>query len=81
MRVAPFLFLALAGCVNIPLPHPRGEPRPELTRKLVAGKREPNLLVASDGTTCTTTETRFGRAQRGDRVWCMWRDSRSASGG
>jgi len=76
MRKAPFLLLVFAGCVNIPLPHRAGEPAPSLERKQVAGKREPNELVAIDGTSCATTDTRFARAQRGDRVWCVWRDVR-----
>ena len=41
---------------------------------MVAAKREPNHLVATDGSTCATTESRFARVERGDRVWCLWRD-------
>jgi hypothetical protein len=78
MRVAPLLLLALAGCVTIPLPHGRDPvsdaQRPALARKMVAGKREPNHLVATDGSSCATTDSRFARVQRGDRVWCLWRD-------
>jgi hypothetical protein len=75
MRVAPLLLVALAGCVSIPLPHRNGEPAPVLSRKLVAAKREPHLLVAHDGTSCVTTQTRFERTQRGDQVWCLWNDA------
>jgi len=78
MRFAPILLLALSACVSIPLPHGR-EPvsenqRPALARKMVAQKHEPNQLVATDGSRCSTTETRFARVERGDRVWCLWRD-------
>jgi hypothetical protein len=76
MRVAPLLLVALAGCASIPLPHRHGERAPSLARKQVADKREPHDLVAIDGSRCTTTEKRFERAQRGDRVWCLWRDAR-----
>ena len=81
MRAAPFLLLPLAACVSIPLPHGR-EPvsenqRPALALKMVAEKREPNQLVATDGSRCSTTESRFVRIERGDRVWCMWRDERN----
>jgi len=76
MRKAPLLLLVFAGCVNVPLPHRSGEPAPSLERKQVAGKREPNELVATDGSSCMTTDTRFARAERGDRVWCVWRDTR-----
>jgi len=72
MRVAPVLLLALAGCTSIPLPHRADEPAPLLSRKRVAAKREPHVLVARDGTSCVTTEARFERAQPGDRVWCAW---------
>jgi hypothetical protein len=73
MRVVPLLLL-LAGCTTIPLPHREGEPAPSLALKQVTAKRAPNQLVARDGSTCSTTDTRFARAQRGDRVWCLWRD-------
>ena len=76
MRFAPVLLLALAGCVSIPLPHGRGEHAPLLSRKLVAAKQEPQVLVAHDGTRCVTTQARFERAQPGDQVWCVWSDSR-----
>jgi hypothetical protein len=75
MRVAPVLLLALAGCTSIPLPHPPGEPAPLLSRKQVAAKRDPQVLVALDGTRCVTTQGRFERAQPGDRVWCVWSDA------
>jgi hypothetical protein len=80
MRTAPLLLLLAAGCVSIPLPR-GGEPvsesqRPALARKLVAAKREPNHLVATDGSTCATSDSRFARVERGDRVWCLWRDER-----
>ena len=84
MRFAPVLLLALAGCLSIPLPHARGERAPSLSRKEVAAKRAPRELVALDGTSCITTEARFERAQRGDRVWCMWHvtgTSPAATGG
>ena len=75
MRVAPLLLLAFAGCTSIPLPHPTGEPAPLLSRKQVIAKREPQVLVARDGTRCVTTQARFDRAERGDRVWCLWSHS------
>jgi len=43
---------------------------------MVAGKREPHHLVATDGSSCVTTDSRFARVQRGDHVWCLWRDER-----
>jgi starvation-inducible outer membrane lipoprotein len=75
MRIAPVLLLALAGCTSIPLPHRPGEPAPLLSRKRVAAKRDPQVLVARDGTRCVTTEARFERARPGDRVWCLWTDA------
>jgi hypothetical protein len=83
MRTAPLFLLLFAGCVSIPLPR-GGEPvseaqRPELARKMVAGKRAPNHLIATDESTCATTEARFERTQPGDRVWCAWRDGGRAS--
>jgi hypothetical protein len=76
MRTAPLLLLALAaGCTSIPLPHPPGQPAPLLSRKQVAVKREPQVLVALDGTRCATTQARFERAKPGDRVWCVWSDA------
>ena len=81
MRFAPLLPLLLTACVSVPLPHGRepiadGE-RPAIARKLVADKRAPNHLIASDGSTCATTESRFARTQVGDMVWCLWRDTRN----
>jgi|GEM_PF-6855719 len=78
MRTAPLLLLLAAGCVSIPLPHSRDpvseSQAPSLSRKMVAGKREPHHLVATDGSTCATTDTRFAETQPGDRVWCAWRE-------
>ncbi|MFL5383864.1 MAG: hypothetical protein ACJ8GN_15190 [Longimicrobiaceae bacterium] len=78
MRFAPALLLVFSACVSIPLPHGRDpvseNQRPALARKMVAAKREPNHLVATDGSTCATTGSRFARVERGDRVWCLWRD-------
>jgi hypothetical protein len=80
MRAAPFLLLACAACTSIPLPHGRDpvsdSQRPALARKMVAAKREPNHLVATDGSSCATSGSRFTRVQPGDRVWCVWREER-----
>lgn len=66
--------------MSIPLPR-GGDPATSvpplaLARKMVAGKREPHHLVATDGSTCVTSDSRFARVQRGDHVWCLWRDER-----
>jgi hypothetical protein len=35
--------------------------------------REPNILIASDLSTCEVSMDRFERTRRGDRVMCAWR--------
>jgi hypothetical protein len=75
MRYALLLSAGLlAGCINtVPLPRVNPDvPSPALERKVVSGKREPLLLIASDGSSCPTTERRYQRARPGDRVWCVW---------
>jgi hypothetical protein len=44
-----------------------------IARKVVHGKRDPNLLIAIDGDLCTVSEQRYRDTQYGDRVWCAWR--------
>ena len=78
MRTTPLLLLLFAGCTSIPLPHGRDpvsdSQAPTLSLKMVAGKRDPNQLLATDGSACTTTEERYERTQPGDRAWCAWRE-------
>ena len=65
----------LAGCASRPLPRAfdSGEGSGTSGWKHVMEKREPNLLIALDGTECTVSEGRFVRLERGDRVLCTWR--------
>jgi len=47
-------------------------PSPDLTRKLVAGKEPPSILIARDGTRCTVTARRYAETREGDYAWCAW---------
>ncbi len=42
-------------------------------RKVVNGKREPNVLVAIDGATCRVSERKFRETSYGERAFCAWR--------
>lgn len=44
-----------------------------LARKVVQGKRDPNVLIAIDGDLCTVSEQKFRDTNYGDRTWCAWR--------
>lgn len=44
-----------------------------LARKVVQGKRDPNVLIAIDGDRCTVSEQKYRDTTYGDRVWCAWR--------
>lgn len=41
--------------------------------KVVAEKRDPNLLLAADGTECVVSDERFERVRTGERAFCHWR--------
>ena len=40
--------------------------------KTVVRKRAPSLLIATDGTVCTATESKFETTAVKERVWCSW---------
>jgi hypothetical protein len=66
--------LILEGCIAIPIPQRLGGGSARfLERKIVADLREPNILIASDRTTCEVSMDRYERTRRGDRVTCDWR--------
>lgn len=60
----------LAGCGALPIGW--GPFEPGLAPKEVAGKREPNELVAADRTRCSVDRERFASVEIGERVWCLW---------
>jgi hypothetical protein len=65
--------LLLTACATAA--HPGRSPfSASFGRKLVVRKYLPRELVATDGTTCLTSEKHFARVSRGDHVWCVWRD-------
>jgi hypothetical protein len=84
-RLPSLLFagtLLLAACALPPLQPrsptdrtmPAGDARaPRLERKEVVEKRDVNLLVARDGTTCTVASGVFRATIVGERVRCFWR--------
>lgn len=80
----PLRFLALllppllAACGGIPLPGGEPGPRQSLSRREIATKRAPSELVATDGSTCHVSHTRFEKARAGSRAWCAWREQAAA---
>lgn len=76
--------MALAACGlsgNVPRPNdgPAGigaasDPLEEEgpTLKVVGGKRSPNILVASDRTTCRVSRERFREVEVGTEQYCDW---------
>jgi hypothetical protein len=73
MRKGLVALLLLGACTSIPLPRMGQSHGSALERKVVAAKREPNELLARDGSSCLTTAKRYSRTQAGQRVWCVWR--------
>jgi len=71
------LALVLPACASIPGMgrSQQGTPSPQGTLgwKVVIEKREPNLLLAVDGTECVVSEERFERVRTGRRAFCHWR--------
>lgn len=66
--------LLLSSCISLPIPDRMTPTRGEtLAWKVVAEKRDPDLLVASDRTHCVVGRDRFDEVQEGDRVFCQWR--------
>lgn len=41
--------------------------------KTIRSKREPNLLIAMDGTECVVSRARWEKATAGDPYLCAWR--------
>lgn len=74
MAASVFLVSATA-CASVPLPDVAGRDTPDLERKVVVAKREPQVLVAGDGTRCAASGSKFERVQLGDGVWCLWQRS------
>ena len=77
--VALLLPPLLAACVGIPLPGGEPGPRQALSRREIAGKREPAELVATDGSTCHVSLSRYEKSRVGSRAWCVWRERAAAS--
>lgn len=69
----------LAACGGIPLPGGEPGPRQSLSRREIATKRAPSELVATDGSTCHVSPTRFEKARAGSRAWCAWRERAAAA--
>ena len=69
------LLLAAAGCPRVQSPAGGatvGTSRIGWATKAVAAKREPETLVAGDGTICRVSPDRFSGTKSGDRVECNW---------
>jgi hypothetical protein len=45
-----------------------------LENKVVASKVEPNLLIATDQTSCQVSRGRWEKVKVGERVACTWTD-------
>jgi hypothetical protein len=71
------LLILLHACAHFPgsdrADGPPRSPRETLGWKVVIEKREPNLLLAVDGTECVVSEERFERIRTGRRAFCHWR--------
>lgn len=79
--------LLLSGCIwtgwplkQKPLQPPSGRPDPQRATavagpgwKVVSGKREPNILIARDGTECTVQQQAWEDAAVGEKTFCFWR--------
>lgn len=64
------LAFGLSGCIVIEMiATDAGIPSPS---KVVAEKAPPDILVASDGTTCKVPEVRFDHVRIGQSITCVW---------
>jgi hypothetical protein len=77
LTLAFALALLLPACASIPGmgrdQHSSRSPQETLGWKVVIEKRDPNLLLAVDGTECVVSEERFERIRTGRRAFCHWR--------
>ena len=64
--------MAVPGCAALPSANGEEEGRAALRRKAVVEKREPNELVAADGTWCAADRERFEAIRVGEAIWCVW---------
>ena len=65
----------LAGCVNT-LAGVVGESvGVPMGDKIVSSKVEPNVLVATDGASCTVSKNRWEKAEVGHRYFCAWSEA------
>jgi hypothetical protein len=69
----PFLF---AGCANALAGFVGESVGIPLEEKVVASKVEPNLLIATDQTSCQVSKGRWEKAEVGERSLCMWAERR-----
>ena len=74
-RLVLLALLPLAGCsgagfvansLGLPVQH-----------KVVMSKREPNELIAVDGTTCVVSRGRFDDTEISESATCMWSQERA----
>ncbi len=76
-RLALLAVVLLAGCI---LPMPRTRYTAGMDRKKVVDKRDPDILVAFDGSVCSVSKDKYEKTSSGDVVFCVWRDARTGTG-
>ncbi len=70
MILATTILLAGCGFLIQSIGEEVGHP---ISRRRVAAKREPNELIAFDGSMCTVSVDLFDSSRIGDSILCNWR--------
>lgn len=62
----------LTGCVNTLAGIVGESVGVPMADRIVSSKVEPNILVATDGASCTVSKNRWEKAEVGHRYFCAW---------
>lgn len=65
------MVLLVSACST--LSRGRGESgRTQVEYRVIRAKREPNLLISTDGSECTVSRSRWDKAKVGEQHLCAW---------
>lgn len=70
VAIGAMMLFPLLACSGL---NPRTREGTVVETKIIRNKREPNLLIAMDGTECVVSRLRWEKATPGEAYLCAWR--------